>query len=127
MNQTFPAKNKDLQELIAKNHLLLSQFAIGINTTKASFPQRNRTMALLSHATVIVEAKDKSGALCQGWEALRLGRSLLIMESAVEDGSLKWPQEFLKYGAFILSREDIDQFIESLQSRKPLSNVELGF
>ena len=39
---------------------------------------RNRTMAIIAHATVIVEAGEGSGTLHQGWEALRLGRPLFL-------------------------------------------------
>ena len=43
-------------------------------------------MALLSPATVIVEAGEGSGTQHQGWEALRLGRPLYFLESAVGSG-----------------------------------------
>lgn len=74
---------------------------------------RNRTMALLSDATVIVEAGEESGTLHQGWEALRLGRPLFLMESILSKG-LKWPDEMRHYGAEILSRENLDLLFELL-------------
>ena len=78
---------------------------------------RNRTMALISDATVIVEAGDKSGTIHQGWEALRLGRPLFIMESLVKNKALAWPQEMLSYGAEPLSRENIETFFDFLPER----------
>ena len=42
-------------------------------------------MALISHATIIVEAADKSGSLHQGWEALRLGRPLFVIDRLMDD------------------------------------------
>ena len=62
---------------------------------------RNRTMALISSATVIVEAGETSGSLSQGWEALRLGHLLFIMKSVVET-NLHWPAKMLDYGARVL-------------------------
>ena len=56
-------------------------------------------MALISDASVIVEAGDSSGTLSQGWEALRLGRPLFIWEAVFENKELKWPKELLNYGA----------------------------
>jgi len=41
-------------------------------------------MALLTDATVIIEAGEKSGAVPQGWEALRLGRLLFPLESVAK-------------------------------------------
>ena len=49
-------------------------------------------MALISHATIVIEASEKSGTVHQGWEALRLGRSLYLLENIVSDTSLTWPK-----------------------------------
>jgi DNA processing protein len=95
----YPARNRALQLRIMREHLAVSQFAPGVPTRPANFPMRNRTMALLSDATVIVEAGEKSGSLHQGWEALRLGRPLFIVRSQLEDPTLAWPRELARYGA----------------------------
>lgn len=63
---------------------------------------RNRTMALLSDASVIVEAGEGSGSLSQAWEALRLGRPLFLMASILERRDLAWPKTMLDYGAMVL-------------------------
>ena len=117
LDQVFPVKNRELQHLIAREHLLISQFAHGSPGGARNFPMRNRTMALISHASVIVEAGESSGSLHQGWEALRLGRPLFLMRSVVENETLRWPREMLKYGAVVLTRtEDLLNVIpESLQ------------
>jgi len=81
LGRTFPSQNRALQERIPREHLAVSQFAPGSTWDKRSFPIRNRTMALLSDVTVIVEAYESSGTIHQGWEALRLGRPLFILES----------------------------------------------
>ena len=65
---------------------------------------RNRTMALIVHASVIVEAGDKSGAISQGWETLRLGRPLFIHRSLLENPSVSWPKEMMDYGAVALNK-----------------------
>ena len=69
-------------------------------------------MALISDATVIIEASDQSGSLHQGWEALRLGRPLFIWKSILKNNDLIWPEKMLSYGAMELS-EPTD-IIESL-------------
>lgn len=114
LNQYYPRQNKELQDEISKNHLLVSEFAPGMPVQRGNFPQRNRTMALLSHASVIIEAGKKSGTEHQGWEALRLGRPLFIMDSLVKDVSLGWPQKLVEYGAQPLSLDNLDILLESL-------------
>jgi DNA processing protein len=102
LSETFPAKHRDLQQLMMREHLVLSQFAEGLPTTRKNFPQRNRTMALISDASVIVEAGDGSGSLSQGWEALRLARPLFLMASILERRELTWPRTMIDYGAMVL-------------------------
>jgi DNA processing protein len=71
-------------------------------------------MALVSHATVIVEAGAGSGTIHQGWEALRLGRPLFLLESLLKAKDLKWPGEMISYGAQVLSRETLEALFECL-------------
>jgi DNA processing protein len=89
-----------------REHLVVSQFPEGQPTTRKNFPLRNRTMALVSDASVIVEASDGSGSLSEGWEALRLGRPLFLMASILEQRGLSWPRTMLDYGAMVLKRPE---------------------
>lgn len=116
LEQVYPKKNTDLQKEIAKNHLLISQFPNGEQVKPKNFLIRNRTMALLSDATVIVEAGEKSGTIHQGWEAIRLGRPLFIMESLANSRNLSWPKELMSYGAEILTRDLLPEFLDLLPS-----------
>lgn len=95
VTKAYPAENKLLQEEIYERHLLLSPFAPEEPVFKANFPKRNRVMALLSDATVIVEASDTSGSLHQAAECLRSDRWLFIMKAVAEDPSLTWPKKFI--------------------------------
>jgi DNA processing protein len=102
LDQCYPPEHARLQEQIYQGHLLVSQFASGVRTHPSFFPARNRTMAMLSHASVIVEAGDTSGSLSQAAETQRLGRPLFIMRNVVENKSLTWPRSFLDHGAIVL-------------------------
>ncbi len=99
LERAYPAKNTRLQEIIMRDHWAISQFAPGHPTFPGDFVIRNRTMALVSNATVIVEAGETSGSLAQGWEALRLGRPLYLGKPVLNNKSLKWPKEMARYGA----------------------------
>lgn len=112
LNKSFPAGNRDLQEKIGKDHLLISQFKENSPVSPKNFPIRNRTMALISDATIIIEATQNSGTRHQGWEALRLGRCLYIMENILKDDSVLWAREMLDYGAQVLTKENYCEIIE---------------
>ncbi len=96
LDKAYPAENARLQEDIYTNQLLISQFAVGTRTFQSDFPRRNRTMAAISDASIIVEASDTSGTLHQAAECVKLGRWLFIMQSVVEDPRWTWPAKFLQ-------------------------------
>lgn len=95
LDRAYPAVNAELQELIWRNHLLVSPFAVGGQVYKSNFPHRNKVMAALSDATVVIEASDTSGSLHQAAECLRIGRWLFIPKSIAESSEVSWPSKFL--------------------------------
>ncbi|MGI0086906.1 MAG: DNA-processing protein DprA [Nitrosotalea sp.] len=121
LNKVYPRKNLQLQQEIMSNHLAISQFPVDHTTTPKDFVLRNRTMALISDATIIVEAGDTSGSLHQGWEALRLGRPLFIWKHVLNNTQLSWPEKMLQYGAMELS-DPTDTF-EMLPSHLKMLDV----
>jgi DNA processing protein len=112
LDEAHPAANATLQRCLMERYLVVSQFPAGHPTLRSNFPRRNRTMALLCHASVIVEAGESSGTLSQGWEALRLNRPLFILKSVFENTTLTWPEEMRQYGAHVL--EDVEQVLQAL-------------
>lgn len=117
LDRVYPPQNAALQRQIGAEHLLVSQFPSGAAIRRSNFPLRNRTMALISDATVIVEAGQTSGSISQGWEALRLGRVLYITQAVARDAALSWPRELLDYGARVLSDETLEDFLDMLPPR----------
>ena len=110
VDTAYPAANKRLQELIYREHLLVSQFQPGKRVFPTNFPERNKLMAAISDATVIIEASDTSGSLHQAAECVRLNRWLFIAKSIMDDPNLKWPHEFSKYQNMKILRSTSDIF-----------------
>ena len=117
LNEFYPKENKQLQTEIATNHLAVSQFPLNNPIHRSNFVIRNRTMALLCDASIIVEAGDSSGTLSQGWEALRLGRPLFIWKSVLDYPDLNWPKKMITYGARVIN--DISAVLEELPTENP--------
>jgi len=126
LDQVYPRENSDLQELIARKHLVISQVPVlqyskrppSIN--KFFFPERNITMSALSQATIIVEAGETSGTLIQARAALKQGRKLFILDSNFNKPSLTWPHRYEKQGAIrvkefedILKHLDVDKAVQN--------------
>lgn len=110
----YPKENIDLQEHIAREHLLISQVPVlryhqqGPKGNRLFFPERNVTMSAITKATVIVEASDTSGTLVQARAALKQGRKLFILESCFQNTAIRWPHTYEKLGAIRVKEfEDI--------------------
>ena len=110
-------RNRSLQDAIGEMHLLVSQFPCGQPPHRSNFPLRNKTMALLSDATLIVEAATNSGTRHQGWEAIRLGRPVLFPKRSLERQSPEWADEMIRYGAFSFDARTLPLVLDDLPSR----------
>ena len=121
----YPKENASLQAQIAKQHLLISQVPLvayqpkNLDFTRQFFPERNKTMAALTQATIIIEAGETSGSLIQAKAALRLGRKVFILNNNFENKSLTWPAKLEAVGAIrVKNIEDILQGLECVQVTK---------
>lgn len=105
LDQYYPRENRELQERIARDHLVISQVPFlryrdqNFKTNRLFFPARNVTMSALTSATIIVEAGNTSGTLVQARAALAQKRKLFILDSCFRKSDLTWPARFEKLGA----------------------------
>jgi DNA processing protein len=93
ITKVYPAENRDLQERIAREGLVLSQFWPDAQPTKHSFPMRNAVMSGFGRATVVVEAGEHSGARIQARKAVSHGRPVILTDLVVSAN--KWPSDLL--------------------------------
>ena len=124
LTDVYPRQNRDLQEFIAKNFLLISQIPVeryykqDFRLNRFFFPERNKVMSAISRATFIVEASDTSGSLVQARAAIKQKRKLFILQSCFDNPSISWPARFEKMGAIrIRDFEDIDRNLFSDESQ----------
>jgi DNA processing protein len=113
IDKASPQENSALQTEIFLHHLLLTPFKKGETVYPSNFPKRNRVMAAISDATVIVEASDTSGTLHQAAECQALGRWLFILRTVVENPSVTWPTRFLNNSRTVIL-DETSQIIEAL-------------
>ena len=74
IDRLYPTQNLELFKQIAKTGLIISEVAPGVSPTKWRFLQRNRLIAALSQATVVIEAGFRSGTINTAGHANELGR-----------------------------------------------------
>lgn len=92
LRRAYPAAHAGLQERIAREGALVSQFWPDAPPTKRSFPMRNAVMSGMALGTVVIEASQTSGARMQARLALEHGRPVLLPASLVAQH--KWAADY---------------------------------
>jgi DNA processing protein len=83
LDVSYPPENRRFAERMAREGLLVGEFSLGAPPIPENFPRRNRILAGLAHAVVVVEAAERSGALLTVEIALRLGRAVMAVPGPV--------------------------------------------
>jgi DNA processing protein len=96
----YPASHKKLaHRILEAGGCLLSEFEPAFKATKWSFPMRNRLQAGISHATLLIEAAEKSGTLITARLATDYNRELLVVPGSIFSKQHAGIHQFLKLGA----------------------------
>lgn len=105
----YPAENRMLYDRIcAGSGLLLSEYAPGAPALPHQFLARNRIIAALSSALLVVQAAARSGSLVTARHALDLGRDVMVVPGSVLDARYEGSHRLLKQGAALVSSaEDV--------------------
>jgi DNA processing protein len=97
--QPYPPEHVGLLERVADTGAVLSEFPLHAPPLPRHFPQRNRLIAALAVATVVVEATERSGALGTVRHALDLGRTVLAVPGPVDQETSRGTLRLLYEGA----------------------------
>ncbi|MFA6536745.1 MAG: DNA-processing protein DprA [Candidatus Paceibacterota bacterium] len=96
----YPASNYQLAErIIDKGGALLSEFEPDFQATTWSFPQRNRIMAGLSDAILVIEAEIKSGTLITSRLATDYNREVMTVPGSIFSSTSEGPHMLIRLGA----------------------------
>jgi len=97
----YPPENQPLYHMIAESGLLLSEFPLGVKPGPGNFPRRNRIIAALGQAVIVVEASEKSGALITTDHALELGREIWAVPGPITSPQSKGTNRLIRDGALL--------------------------
>lgn len=117
IDRIYPRSGQPLFRAMAKEGLLLSEFAPGTPPLAGNFPIRNRIISGLSLGVVVVEAASRSGSLITARLALEQNREVFAVPGAALDAHCGGCQELVRQGARpVFSAEDIvRELAESLR------------
>jgi DNA processing protein len=98
----YPLRNAKLLDRIAAEGSIVSEYAPGVPAEPFRFPARNRIIAALSRAVVIVEGGEGSGSLITTEHALDLGRSVFAVPGSVTNPLAAAPLGLIRDGATMI-------------------------
>jgi len=108
IDRDYPAAHAGLAREICERGLVVSEYAPGVEPAPWRFPARNRIIAGLARATVVVEARERSGALITADLALEEGREVLACPGEITSALSAGTNALLRLGATPLTRvEDV--------------------
>ncbi len=113
----YPAQHHDLFEEIASRGTLLSELPPGSEPMDWNFPRRNRLIAALADAVVVVRAAARSGSLVTAREAVKLGVPLLAVPGPAGDPLSKGTNQLLRQGALLC--EGTADVLAAVKAGKP--------
>ena len=99
IDRDYPAANRELARQIATSGLIVSEYAPGVEPAPWRFPARNRIVAGLCSASVVVEARERSGALITADFALEEGREVFAVPGEITSALSAGSNALLRLGA----------------------------
>ncbi|WP_116087145.1 DNA-processing protein DprA [Tropicimonas sp. IMCC34011] len=115
----YPKENAELTDQIASSGLILSEMPCGMRPQARHFPRRNRLVAALAEAVLVIEAAARSGSLITARNAGELGRDVLAVPGHPLDGRAEGCNLLIREGATLIRRvEDVMEALTPLSCRK---------
>jgi DNA processing protein len=108
IDRDYPRSHSELARRILERGAVVSEYPPGVEPAPWRFPARNRIIAGLCVATVVVEARERSGALITADFALELGREVFAVPGEITSGLSAGTNDLLRQGAApLLSSGDV--------------------
>jgi DNA processing protein len=119
IDRIYPGRNAGLARRIASEGCLISEFALGALARPHNFPIRNRIIAGIARATLVVEASARSGSRITAHQAMNFGREVLVMPGSVHSPFSQGCHALIREGARLAA--SAQHVLEDLGLRAPES------
>jgi DNA processing protein len=106
IDRDYPAGHAELAGRVCERSILVSEYGPGVEPAPWRFPARNRIVAGLCAATVVVEARERSGALITADFALDEGREVFAVPGEITSSLAAGANALLRLGATPLTKPD---------------------
>lgn len=108
LDRVYPKRHLGLAHRIAQNGLLVSEYPLGTPPLPANFPRRNRLIAGLAQATLVIEAALKSGSLITARLSSEQGKDVFAIPGSIHSTQSRGCHALIKQGAKLVeSAQDV--------------------
>lgn len=126
IDQLYPPENSELADAIAGSGAVISEYPLGRQADRMTFPYRNRIISGISMGVILVEAGFKSGSLHTSDAAMEQGRSVFAVPGRIDSPSSKGTNHLIKNGAKLVDNvgdilEEFELLVPPGQFEKPLN------
>ena len=126
----YPKENLSLYGKISENGMIISEYPPKTTPDRFRFPERNKIIAALSLATLIIQAREKSGSLITAEHALKYGRKIFALPGNFSSSLSKGTNLLISKGATCVTGcEDILDFygVSISEKNESFSENEFSF
>lgn len=102
----YPEEHKRLAREIVKTGCVMTEYAPGTRPDSHNFPKRNRLIAGISCATVVIEGRERSGALITARYAKKYGKTVYALPGNVDNKTSEVTNLLIKNGAKLITASD---------------------
>ncbi len=113
VDQVYPTMNRKLYDRIVEQGILLSEYPAGTKPDRKHFPARNRIVAGLSRAVLVMEAGMESGSLITAGQANEYGRDVYALAGNLDSDQMQGCIHLISQGAQILPRPE--KFLDMME------------
>ncbi len=118
----YPPENAELADRIAKQGAVVSEYPLGRQADRMTFPYRNRIISGLSMGVLLIESDLKGGSMHTTEAAMEQGRTVFALPGRIDTPGARGPHMLIKNGAKLV--ESLDDILEEYEFLIPPSELE---
>ncbi len=118
----YPPENAELAEKIAKQGAVISEYPLGRQADRMTFPYRNRIISGLSMGVLLIESDIKGGSMHTADAANEQGRTVFALPGRIDTPGAKGPHLLIRNGAKLV--QSLDDILEEYELLIPAAELE---
>lgn len=118
----YPPENEGLADQIAKQGAVISEYPMGRQADRMTFPYRNRIISGLSMGVLLIESAVKGGSMHTADAAMEQGRTVFALPGRIDSPGARGPHKLIKNGAKLV--ESLDDILEEYEFLIPSEELE---